>query len=355
MKMCYRALMDAYSEFEKDLTSNGMLYGLPFAKELMKTLVRSYIIEAKCCEYVRKMEEYMCVALLSEMQRQPLPKALAARTMTAAHAVHAAAAQQLLSLSPSLVTISPSGLNCCYCNRVQPSPSHRPPETEVKAKASKDNVPTINVTQFGYFKVLGKGLLLENQLVVVKAKLVSKTAKKKIKKAGGTSAARFRREQAIFFPKSIESLHIHWFQLNNCTITTFKIATRTASPGSHRGWLRNHHFSTSATALVTEKIENAWKDINEEFMRPIVVPMPLLERVLNFACLMDVLYKNVDSHTNSTFPSNSVCSLLLEHLAPTMLLWGLEPLNFDQGRSGGDMVSFDPLRHGIKLSHTYHI
>ncbi|KAK9209507.1 hypothetical protein WN944_001874 [Citrus x changshan-huyou] len=285
MKMCYRALMDAYSEFEKDLTSNGMLYGLPFAKELMKTLVRSYIIEAKCCEYVRKMEEYMCFALLSEMQ--------------------------LLSLSPSLVTISPSGLNCCYCNRVQPSPSHRPPEAEVKAKASKDNVLTINVTQFGYFKVLGKGLLLENQLVVVKAKLVSKTAKKKIKKAGGTSAARFRREQAIFFPKSIESLHIHWFQLNNFTITTFKIATRTASPGSHRGWLRNHHFSTSATALVTEKIENAWKDINEEFMRPTVVPMPLLERVLNFACLMDVLYKNVDSHTNSTSPSNSVCSLLL--------------------------------------------
>ncbi|KAK9209512.1 hypothetical protein WN944_001879 [Citrus x changshan-huyou] len=181
----------------------------------------------------------------------------------------------------------------------------------VKAKASKDNVPMIDVTQFGYFKVLGKGLLLENQLVVVKAKLVSKTAKKKIKKAGGTSAARFRQEQAIFFPKSIESLHIHWFQLNNFTITTFKIATRTASPGSHCGWLRNHHFSTSATALVTEKIENAWKDINEEFMRPIVVPMPLLERVLNFACLMDVLYKNVDSHTNSTFPSNSVCSLLL--------------------------------------------
>ncbi|KAK9225910.1 hypothetical protein WN943_010955 [Citrus x changshan-huyou] len=54
---------------------------------------------------------------------------------------------------------------------------------DVKAKASKDNVPTIDVTQFGYFKVLGKGLLLENQLVVVKAKLVSKTAKKKIKKA----------------------------------------------------------------------------------------------------------------------------------------------------------------------------
>ncbi|KAK9214466.1 hypothetical protein WN944_006458 [Citrus x changshan-huyou] len=83
--------------------------------------------------------------------------------MTAAHVALVAAAQQSLSLSPSLVTISPSGLNCCRRSRVQPSPSCRPPE-----------------------KVLGKGLLLENQLVVVKAKLVSKIAKKKLKKAGGS-------------------------------------------------------------------------------------------------------------------------------------------------------------------------
>lgn len=33
MKLCYRALLDAYSEFEKDLASKGILYGLPFAKE----------------------------------------------------------------------------------------------------------------------------------------------------------------------------------------------------------------------------------------------------------------------------------------------------------------------------------
>ncbi|KAL0357885.1 UNVERIFIED_CONTAM: 60S ribosomal protein L27a-2 [Sesamum calycinum] len=56
---------------------------------------------------------------------------------------------------------------------------------EVKDKASKDNVPLIDVTQFGYFKVLGKGALPENKPVVVKAKLVSKVAEKKIKEAGG--------------------------------------------------------------------------------------------------------------------------------------------------------------------------
>ncbi|KAK9174646.1 hypothetical protein WN944_029683 [Citrus x changshan-huyou] len=57
---------------------------------------------------------------------------------------------------------------------------------EVKAKASKDNVPMIDVTQFGYFKVLSKGDFPENQLVVVKAELFSKTAEKKIKEAGGS-------------------------------------------------------------------------------------------------------------------------------------------------------------------------
>ncbi len=55
----------------------------------------------------------------------------------------------------------------------------------VKDKASKDNVPLIDVTQFGYFKVLGKGVLPENQPVVVKAKLISKIAEKKIKENGG--------------------------------------------------------------------------------------------------------------------------------------------------------------------------
>uniref|UniRef100_A0AB38Z7E2 Universal ribosomal protein uL15 n=1 Tax=Paeonia suffruticosa TaxID=45171 RepID=A0AB38Z7E2_PAESU len=56
---------------------------------------------------------------------------------------------------------------------------------DVKEKATKTNVPMIDVTQFGYFKVLGKGALPSSQPFVVKAKLVSKTAEKKIKQAGG--------------------------------------------------------------------------------------------------------------------------------------------------------------------------
>jgi large subunit ribosomal protein L27Ae len=52
------------------------------------------------------------------------------------------------------------------------------------AAAGPDRAPLVDVTQFGYFKVLGKGRLPDKPLVV-KAKLVSKVAEKKIKAAGG--------------------------------------------------------------------------------------------------------------------------------------------------------------------------
>ncbi|XVE74969.1 hypothetical protein DITRI_Ditri12bG0060600 [Diplodiscus trichospermus] len=56
---------------------------------------------------------------------------------------------------------------------------------DVKEKSNKDAASMIDVTQFSYFKVLRKGVLPEIQPIVVKAKLVSKTAEKKIKEAGG--------------------------------------------------------------------------------------------------------------------------------------------------------------------------
>ena len=49
---------------------------------------------------------------------------------------------------------------------------------------NKDRVPVIDVTKAGYFKVLGKGFL-PTQPVVVKAKFFSKIAERKIKSVGG--------------------------------------------------------------------------------------------------------------------------------------------------------------------------
>merc|ERR1711908_61960 len=56
---------------------------------------------------------------------------------------------------------------------------------EVKAKGK---VPVIDVTKAGFFKVLGKGHL-PDQPVIVKAKFFSKSAEEKIKAVGGACVA----------------------------------------------------------------------------------------------------------------------------------------------------------------------
>ena len=58
-----------------------------------------------------------------------------------------------------------------------------PKDVIEKAKNTKDQALTIDVTKFGFHKVLGKGELPIP--VVVKAKFFSKEAEQRIKKAGG--------------------------------------------------------------------------------------------------------------------------------------------------------------------------
>ena len=60
------------------------------------------------------------------------------------------------------------------------------PDPQERLKAAKDTskAPMIDVTQHGLFKVLGKGRM-PAQPIVVKAKFFSKLAEKKIKENGG--------------------------------------------------------------------------------------------------------------------------------------------------------------------------
>eukprot|EP00930_Biecheleria_cincta_P049592 TRINITY_DN3478_c0_g3_i2.p2 TRINITY_DN3478_c0_g3~~TRINITY_DN3478_c0_g3_i2.p2 ORF type:complete len:171 (-),score=35.88 TRINITY_DN3478_c0_g3_i2:8-451(-) len=57
-------------------------------------------------------------------------------------------------------------------------------ETREKFAKEKSKAPVIDVTKAGYFKVLGKGKLPE-QPVIVKARYFTKEAETKIKEAGG--------------------------------------------------------------------------------------------------------------------------------------------------------------------------
>ncbi|KAL6315655.1 hypothetical protein AAG906_004826 [Vitis piasezkii] len=63
-----------------------------------------------------------------------------------------------------------------------------------------------------------------------------------------------------------------------------------------------------------KQIENAWKDINEECLRPTAVPMLLLSRLLNFARSGDVMYKghkDMFSHPEEVM-KNDISMLLID-------------------------------------------
>ncbi|XP_037497671.1 LOW QUALITY PROTEIN: alpha-copaene synthase [Jatropha curcas] len=76
-------------------------------------------------------------------------------------------------------------------------------------------------------------------------------------------------------------------------------------------YIKQHGGSKEeAEKLFRKEIRNAWKDINEECLKPTPVPMPLLERVLNLTRAMDVIYKDEDGYTNSHVIKDYVASLL---------------------------------------------
>ncbi|KAK2631020.1 hypothetical protein EUGRSUZ_L03538, partial [Eucalyptus grandis] len=54
-----------------------------------------------------------------------------------------------------------------------------------------------------------------------------------------------------------------------------------------------------AVEELQKRVIDAWKDTNEEFLRPIAVPMPILTRVLNLSRVIDVLYSDGDNYTHS--------------------------------------------------------
>ena len=63
-----------------------------------------------------------------------------------------------------------------------------------------------------------------------------------------------------------------------------------------------------------KQIENAWKDINEECLRPTAVPMLLLSRLLNFALSGDVMYKShkdIFTHPGEV-TKNNISMLLID-------------------------------------------
>ncbi|CAL9127266.1 unnamed protein product [Musa textilis] len=71
-----------------------------------------------------------------------------------------------------------------------------------------------------------------------------------------------------------------------------------------------------ACKKLQDLVEDAWKDINEECLNPIVFPIAFLERDVNFSRMMEKIYKQVDGYTNSSSKMKYFISLLLVHPIP---------------------------------------
>ncbi|RYQ94610.1 hypothetical protein Ahy_B08g089543 isoform E [Arachis hypogaea] len=63
-------------------------------------------------------------------------------------------------------------------------------------------------------------------------------------------------------------------------------------------------------------VTDAWKDINEECLKPTKVPMLFLTRVLNMARFIDVMYKDEDCYTHAEGKMKECIQALLVDLVP---------------------------------------
>ncbi|KAI6684896.1 hypothetical protein NL676_030809 [Syzygium grande] len=64
--------------------------------------------------------------------------------------------------------------------------------------------------------------------------------------------------------------------------------------------MKEHGISEQeAEKEIQKRVIDAWKDTNEEFLRPTAVPTPILTQSLNLSRAMDALYSDGDNYTHS--------------------------------------------------------
>lgn len=86
-------------------------------------------------------------------------------------------------------------------------------------------------------------------------------------------------------------------------------------PSAVECFMEQHNVGKDTTAYdaLQKRIKNAWKDMNQECLHPIAAPMPMLTRVFNLACVINLLYDGYDGYTHSsTATKDMITSILLD-------------------------------------------
>ncbi|PRQ22026.1 putative lyase [Rosa chinensis] len=194
MKVCYKALLEVYTEIEEQLAKEGKLYQIQYAREPMKKLFENYFLEAKWLhqKHIPTMDDYMSLAL-----------------MTTGY--------------PLLITTAFVGMG------------------NIATQDSFDWLAT--------------------------------------------------------YPKAVKGAAIICRLMDD--IADHKFEQKRGQVTSAVECYMKEYGATEEEAIIglRREVSDAWKDINESFLLPNVPPRPLLTRIINFACIMDVAYKYADGYT----------------------------------------------------------
>ncbi|MCE0482382.1 hypothetical protein HAX54_041082 [Datura stramonium] len=78
-------------------------------------------------------------------------------------------------------------------------------------------------------------------------------------------------------------------------------------------YMKEYNLSVEEVSEKLSKIaENAWKDLNKEFIKLTSIPVEVLMRVVNFPCLVDLVYKNnYDGYSDPKYNLKSVIEAVL--------------------------------------------
>ncbi|XP_076907188.1 (E)-beta-farnesene synthase-like [Bidens hawaiensis] len=72
-----------------------------------------------------------------------------------------------------------------------------------------------------------------------------------------------------------------------------------------------------ACKFISNKVEDAWKVINRDSLRPTEIPFPLLTPIINYARACDILYKVNDGYTHAGKETINHIKSILVHPVPT--------------------------------------
>ncbi|KAE8661270.1 putative Terpene synthase 21 [Hibiscus syriacus] len=91
---------------------------------------------------------------------------------------------------------------------------------------------------------------------------------------------------------------------------------REHAPSGIECYMKQHSLSEEETLGDFKKLlEDAWKDVNEERMRPTAVPRNLLIRHLNFARVSYLFYKHGDGFTNPEYVEDDIPAMFLDPIS----------------------------------------